>query len=535
MAPRPPQNDRSQIQNASDVICPQAYPKWLTTGAVTPFTPSDIPPVDPRTSEDCLFLDVLMPTDVWKTRTKKAVPVLVWIFGGGFDIGWKDASGRGYGLVTRSSQLGREGVILVSLNYRLGLFVSSIFSIPICITQRRGTMQKLTCVPQGWMHGAGVQSNAGLLDQRFALEWVQKYISLFGGDPSKVTILGESAGASGVEAHITAYGGSKGRNPFKGAIAQSPYIAPAPPLPNSLVSAVLNFANVSSVTSLRNMTSAGLQRLNALLVGNSQPFGTFTFGDLLFCPVLRIYSTESSPGVVPDGDYVPDIPGKLMRNGQFDRTLSVMTGHNQDEGSRFIPSTLVIDEPTYVAFLKSLLSAPGNVLDSIAQNLYPPVFDGSQGYTTQTERNNLTIADAAFVCNARYMDDANFIYPTYAYEFSAGGAVHGADLAYTFYDFDTTNDINTTLAQIMQHYLIQFTQNGQPNGAGLPLFPAAKPGLTVQNLGNDFVGPMLDEKGVDQLSRRCDYWQTLPQPSSKVTLADSEDTGSEVAISTTTI
>ena len=77
------------------------------------------------------------------------------------------------------------------------------------------------------MHGAGVKSNAGLLDQRFAFEWVQRYIHLFGGDPARVTIIGESAGAASIEAHITAYGGSKGKSPFKGAIAQSPFFVPS--------------------------------------------------------------------------------------------------------------------------------------------------------------------------------------------------------------------------------------------------------------------------------------------------------------------
>lgn len=109
----------------SDIICPQAIPKWLTTGAITPFGPGDIPPVDPRTSEDCLFLDVLLPKRLWDTRQYVRAPVLVWIHGGGFVAGWKDASGRGYGLVSRSHDFGDQGVILVSVNYRLGLFVSS--------------------------------------------------------------------------------------------------------------------------------------------------------------------------------------------------------------------------------------------------------------------------------------------------------------------------------------------------------------------------------------------------------------------------
>lgn len=86
--------------------------------------------MDPRTSEDCLFLDVLLPKSVWNTRQGARAPVLVWIPGGGFDIGWKDASGAGYGLVTRSQQFGSKGVILVSVNYRLGLFVSHLIIYP---------------------------------------------------------------------------------------------------------------------------------------------------------------------------------------------------------------------------------------------------------------------------------------------------------------------------------------------------------------------------------------------------------------------
>ena len=90
---------------------------------MTPFTSADILPVDPRTSEDCLFLDVLLPKKVWETRNHSHAPVLVWIYGGGFTLGSKDFSGRGYGLVARSDQFGGPGVILVSIGYRLGLFV----------------------------------------------------------------------------------------------------------------------------------------------------------------------------------------------------------------------------------------------------------------------------------------------------------------------------------------------------------------------------------------------------------------------------
>ena len=361
------------------------------------------------------------------------------------------------------------------------------------------------------MNGAGVKANAGLLDQRFAFEWVQKHIHLFGGDPSRVTILGESAGAASIEAHICSYGGTKGISPFKGAIAQSAYFSPTYPLPNSHVDAVLRFGNVDSVTTLRSMSSADLQELNALLVGNSQPFGTFTFGNLIsrcHCNPLLTHSL----GIVPDDDYVPNLPGKLFQEGHFDHTLSVMTGHNQDEGSLFVPNTLVTNESSYVSYLKSVITPLANnatALRYITQTLYPPIFNGSQGYTSQTERNNLTVA-AAFVCNARFMDQAPFIPTTYAYEFSVPPAVHGADVPYTFHDFAPVPGVNATVAAVLQGYLTRFAETGQPNAPTLPFFHPARPGLTVQNLGNDFVGPMADERGIRQLSERCRFWQDVP-------------------------
>lgn len=129
------------------------------------------------------------------------------------------------------------------------------------------------------MNGAGVTQNAGLLDQRFALEWVQQHVHLFGGDPSQVTIIGESVGGSSVEAHVTAFGDRKAKSPFKGAIAQSPYYLPTYPSSNSQVNGVLHYGNVSSIETLRKMSSTDLQKLNALLIGNSKPYGTCTFGD----------------------------------------------------------------------------------------------------------------------------------------------------------------------------------------------------------------------------------------------------------------
>lgn len=143
--------------------------------------PPSLPPQDPRTTEDCLFLDVVVPREVFKQRRRAKAPVLVWIHGGGYTGGSKDDSGSAAGLIARSGGDNNGRVIFVSFNYRLGAF--------------------------GFLSGATLQAdgvaNAGLLDQRFALEWIQRNIHHFGGDPGRVTVVGESAGGGSIMHQIT--------------------------------------------------------------------------------------------------------------------------------------------------------------------------------------------------------------------------------------------------------------------------------------------------------------------------------------------
>lgn len=179
-------------------MCPQASPGWLLTAAQfvpayltgQPFNASasssgsgsstTLPPQDPRTTEDCLFLDVAVPEKIFNAKgTGTGAPVLVWIYGGGYTAGDKTNinTGPAAGLLERSM----DDLIFVAFNYRLGAF--------------------------GWQAGPTFQSNgtanAGLHDQRFALEWIQENIHLFGGDPEQVTVIGESAGGGSIMHQIT--------------------------------------------------------------------------------------------------------------------------------------------------------------------------------------------------------------------------------------------------------------------------------------------------------------------------------------------
>lgn len=184
-APQAPAVDRSQVQTGSvNRICPQASPAWeIIAGQWIPeyllenktsFTMSDFNLTIPSSNssaatntgetEDCLFLDVVVPEGIFNSN--KQHPVLVWIYGGGYTAGSKSGSGNPAGLLERSQSDNSSGVIYVAMNYRLGAM--------------------------GWLSGPTFQenatANAGLYDQRFALEWVQQNIHLFGGKLTRLFV-----------------------------------------------------------------------------------------------------------------------------------------------------------------------------------------------------------------------------------------------------------------------------------------------------------------------------------------------------------
>ena len=164
-----------------------------------------------------------------------------------------------------------------------------------------------------------------------------------------------------------------------------------------------------------------------------------------------------------DSTYLLDALKALFQQERFDHSRSVMTGHIQDEGSLFVLNKLLTKYSSYTAYIDSLfrpVTSNRKTLDQLTQELYPPVFNGSQGYTTQTGRNDLTLAGAAVICNSRFINQASLNPAPYAYEVPP--AVHRADLPYIIYDFGDIPGINTTLAEIIQEYILRFTETGQP-------------------------------------------------------------------------
>ncbi|WPH04316.1 Hypothetical protein R9X50_00720500 [Acrodontium crateriforme] len=490
--PQHPATNRSTVQKGGDGrMCPQANPAWaliaaqflptyLTTGQTqynassfnTTISAGAATTSDPGTTEDCLFLDVMVPKTIFDNAGKGyGAPVLVWIYGGGYVAGSKTSNGNPAGLLRRSENNDEQGVIYVAMNYRLGAF--------------------------GWMSGPTFQengtANVGLYDQRFALEWVQKNIAKFGGDPKRVTVLGESAGGGSIMHQITAYGGSKGAAPFQQAIVQSPGWLPlvSNAIQEQNFKGYLELLNVSSLEEARKLPYSALQTANIEQVGTAQ-YGAFIYG----------------PAV--DGDFVPAMPGELLLHGQFDKSIRVMAGHNADEGLAFT-SPFISNDTAFAAFVEQSLpsiKANPSALEYITKTLYPPIFDGSQaqGYKDQIARAAAFISEGVFTCNTHYLDKA-YKNETYAYFFTIPPALHAADIPYTFYD-DTgvsTTVLSPKIAIALQEYLTEFAMTGMPNEKGVPYFPIYGSNSTIQNLGVTGIVGQKDPTA----NARCDWWQKV--------------------------
>ncbi|KAH7333081.1 acetylcholinesterase precursor [Rhexocercosporidium sp. MPI-PUGE-AT-0058] len=496
--PTAPSTKHKVFNNGSKfAICPNAMPawssvanKWLTEGigsinitagySIPNITSA--PPVMPGTSEDCLFLDVLVPKTVFDDDMKeKGAPVVVWIHGGGYTLGWKSQYGSGVGLINSSRRNNKEGIIYVAINYRLGLFG---FLSGDNFRQQQGT------------------PNAGLLDQRLALEWVQKHISKFGGDPKRVTVMGESAGGGSIMHQITAYGGKKA--PFQQAIIQSGAFLPVPGLERqeSIYKKFLKVAGVQTLDQARDLSSEQLQFVNAKLVGES------AYGDFTFNPAV-------------DGTFATDLPGKLLLEGKFDKSLRVLVGHNADEGLYFTSPFILTDD----TFKQNIIDVSfpnadkNNVTSFILDTLYPNILDGRYGYNNSIARGAYIVSESVFSCNAQYISrafglnnntnkDQTGNQDTWGYLFSVPPALHGNDIYYTFYEGPTPAVKNDTLALIMQGYFTNFVMGGNPNGDGLPAFDrydqqtAAGSGVVMDLYLNRTT--MIPD---DLPLKRCSWWQ----------------------------
>jgi carboxylesterase type B len=348
----------------------------------------------------------------------------------------------------------------------------------------------------GWQAGPSYQaeggtSNLGLYDQRFALEWVQQYIHLFGGDKNRVTVFGESAGGGSIMHQITAYGGLKGKAPFQQAIPQSPgwqQVQSNVQLEDTY-RRFLNLTNTTSLAELRALPSEDIIRANAQQIAYDTNWGQFAYG----------------PSV--DGNFVPLQPGQLLAQGRFDKDVNVMVGHNANEGPLFTAPSIQSDAALRRQLNIAYPNMPNSSVDHIMNVLYPPVFDGSYPYTSQYARATLIISEGVFTCNTYFLSKA-YKNETYSYLFAVPPAFHGLDVSYTYFTggsagISPLGVTNRTVAIALQEFIASFAEDGVPEAPGITKFDMYGENASVLRL--NITG--IDEIRDSNANARCDWWQ----------------------------
>ena len=364
----------------------------------------------PEFSEDCLYLNLWRPTG-----PKKDLPVIVYIHGGSNKAGWSyEPNYLGHNIAS-------QDFILISIPYRLGVF--GFFSHP------------------------EIESpNLALFDQLLALEWIQEYVSFFGGDPSNVTLIGESAGAGGIS-HLIASPLSK--NLFHRAVHQSGGSSFTYPTSSSGVKALADqFSKSFEDPSIKGLK--GLSADQVLEVSEN------VYADHYFNYVIDGLSIEQSLS-------------EAFEYGNI-QNVDLIVGTNNDEWSLYfdgnVDVSLWLDQEVSQEKKVKLLELLVNVEDPV-------------------RKMDLLITAKNFVCPSLFMarklrENGN---KTWVYQFNRVrdgelaekfGAFHGAELPYVFNTHDDwlpTNEVDKDLTLAIQSYWLSFAKTGNPNDKVSPVWP----------------------------------------------------------------
>ncbi|KAI6084841.1 putative carboxylesterase [Hypoxylon rubiginosum] len=430
-APQPPVPDNGQVTPAVDQppLCPQSGAFGVPEAYGFNSGPGN---------EDCLYLNI------YAAPNASDLPVLVWIHGGGYSV---------FGAVYDPSawlNANDNGFIVVEMQYRLGAF---------------GYLASPDIKENG-------QLNAGLLDQRFALEWVQQYISRFGGDPTRVTLGGESSGAGAVLHHSMAYGGEESTL-FSNILASSPYLPSLytynDSIPIARYEAFVELAGCglgSSELSKYAKTFDCLVAADSDLLQNASGTVSTTlgyWGSFAFLPVM-------------DDDYIQELPSVQTMSGKI-VGKRVLVGNNANEGvpltdptvngkekfddfiSKFLPlfTTQDITSLSDVYEINSLPSDDGLLYDTLGFTGPTALYQSGMATGIQQAVFNLA-AETTFHCPAQWLAEAfsTDSRQAWKYQYSVTPSYHGADVT-AFFSVGATLpnvDFTQTIQKIWGNFII---------------------------------------------------------------------------------
>jgi len=414
---------------------PQAVVPWMGIRKAVDFGPrpmqgriyNDMVFNDSGPGEDCLYLNIWIPE---ANRPKGKLPVMVWIYGGGFVAGCTSEPRQD------GSNLCKKGVIVVSFNYRLGVF--GFLALPELSKESR-------------YNSSG---NYGLLDQVAALKWVKNNIEAFGGDADDVTIFGESAGSFSVSA-LMASPLSKGL--FRGAIGESGAF----------------FGKTLHLVSRDSAEKAGVEFVKSAFRTTSLEKLRAIPAQEILNAALKLPHEYFSQDV--DGYFLPEFCDSICAAGKQSH-IALLAGWNKDEGN--FRTFFNGGQPTRDNYIRLADSMFGNNANKFMQ-LYPAENDSEARRSASDYDGDRFIAYSTWKwLELQHKTGGS---PVYRYEFDQplppplNTTPHASDIMFVFQVLSSRNlpwtrdDYN--VSELMASYWTNFAKTGDPNGPGLPVWP----------------------------------------------------------------